>query len=96
MKYKFHPLAIKELENSINYYKNISLTLGLEFLEEFHSCIRRILKFPLAWTKLTITCRRCILNRFPYGIIYTIDDDLIIIVAVMQLNKKPNYWENRQ
>lgn len=96
MKYKFHPLAIKELEDSLDYYKSISLTLGLEFFKEFYSSIQRILKFPLAWTKITITCRRCILNRFPYGIIYTMEEDLIIIVAVIQLNKKPNYWENRQ
>jgi len=96
MKYKFHPLAIKELEDSIDYYKNLSLTLGLEFLEEFHSSIQRILKFTFAWTKLTKTCRRCILNRFPYGIIYTMEENLIIIVAVMQLNKKPNYWEKRE
>ena len=42
MKYKFHKLAIKELEDSIDYYNNISPTLGLEFLEEFHSSIQRI------------------------------------------------------
>ena len=96
MKYKFHPLAIKELEDSIDYYKKISLTLGLEFLNEFHSSIQRILKFPFAWTKLTNTCRRCMLNRFPYGTIYTVEEDLITIIAVMQLNQKPNYWENRE
>ena len=97
MKYKFHPLAIKELEDSLDYYKNISPSLGLDFLEEFYSSIQRILKFSFAWTKkITLTCRRFILNRFPYGIIYTMEEDLIIIVAVMQLNKKPKYCENRQ
>ncbi len=46
MKYKFHPLAIKELEDSLDYYKNISPSLGLDFLEEFYSSILCILKFP--------------------------------------------------
>lgn len=34
-------------------------------------------------------------NRFPFGIIYYQRDDEIIILAVMQLNRKPNYWQNR-
>ncbi len=91
MKYKFHPFAIKELEDAIDYYCNIINSLGVEFLEEFYSSIHRIQEFPNAWTKLSKKCRRCILNRFPYAIIYHIKDQEFIIIAVMQLNKKPNY-----
>ncbi len=95
MIFKFHPIAVKELEDAINYYTNLDQSLSLEFLEEFYSSIQRILLFPLAWKKFSLSCRRCLLNRFPYGIIYEIKGDTIIIVALMQVNRKPNYWEKR-
>ena len=40
-------------------------------------------------------CQNNLTNRFPFGIIYYQQDDEIIILAVMQLNKKPNYWVDR-
>ena len=44
---------------------------------------------------MTTTTRRCLTNRFPFGIIYTIIEQDIIIVAVMHLNKQPDYWKKR-
>lgn len=89
MKLNFHPLALKELTDSIDYYEGKSTGLGLEFSEEIYSSIQRILQFPKAWTKISPNCRRCITQRFPYGIIYQIKEDEILIVAIMQLNQKP-------
>ena len=34
-------------------------------------------------------------RRFPYGVIYQIEGGQILIIAVMQLNRKPDYWEKR-
>ena len=95
MKFNFHPLAVKELADSINYYENINPSLGLEFSEEVYSTIQRILQFPKAWTKISKNCRRCITQRFPYGIIYQIKNDEILIISVMQLNQIPKKWDER-
>ena len=35
--------------------------------------------------------RRCLLHRFPYGVIYRTRSESIQIVAVMHLHRKPNY-----
>ncbi|MHA1776590.1 MAG: hypothetical protein ACTSWC_07420 [Promethearchaeota archaeon] len=53
MKYKFNSLAIKELEDALNYYSNINDSLGTQFLEEFYSTIQRILNFPKAWSQIS-------------------------------------------
>ena len=95
MNYKFNSFAIKELEDALDYYININGSLGSQFLEEFYSSIQRIKNFPQTWSKISHNCRRCLLNKFPYGIIYQIEQKGIIIIAVMQLNKKPNYWVER-
>lgn len=93
MKYSFHPFAVRELTESINYYEDNSPGLGLEFSKEIYSTIQRILQFPKAWSKISQNCRRCITQRFPYGIIYHVKEDEILIVSIMQLNKKPRSWD---
>ena len=32
---------------------------------------------------------------FPYGVIYQIIEDEVIIIAIMQLNREPDYWKKR-
>ena len=95
MNYKFHPKAEIELNNSIDYYEECKINLGLEFANEVYRTIKRVLDFPNAWQVLDDDIRRCLTNRFPFGIIYYQKNNEIIILAVMQLNRKPNYWINR-
>ena len=95
MKYSFHPDAEIEFNISIDYYEECQTNLGLEFANEVYVTIQRILDFPNAWQSLDNDIRRCLTNRFPFGIIYYQRDDKIIILAVMQLNRKPNYWLSR-
>jgi hypothetical protein len=95
MKFEFHPLAFQELDDSVKYYENIREGLGLEFLDEVDISIKRIIQFPTGWTKVSKFCRRCLVRRFPYGIIYQNLENKIFIIAIMQLNRKPDYWKDR-
>lgn len=95
MNFSFHPLAVEDLTDSIDYYESVYPGLGLEFSKEVYSTIQRILQFPEAWTKISKNCRRCITQRFPYGIIYNVKEDEILIVSIMQLNQKPKDWDER-
>ncbi|MFH1258369.1 MAG: type II toxin-antitoxin system RelE/ParE family toxin [Elusimicrobiota bacterium] len=96
MKYFFHPFAEKELLESISYYDACQEGLGLEFSREVYFAIQNILSFPKAWSSLSTHTRRCLTNRFPYGVIYQIANTEIYIIAIMQLNQKPNYWKSRK
>lgn len=91
MKYRFHPLAVKEFEEAIDFYEKKNSGLGSEFAEEVYAAIQRIIHFPNAWPEQTKKTRRCMIQRFPFGIIYSILESEIIIVAIMQLNRKSNY-----
>lgn len=92
MRYSFHPSAQVELDEAVDYYEECRLGLGLEFSREVYSAIYRIMHFPEAWSPLSKNTRRCLTNRFPYGIIYQVLNDEIVIIAVMQLNRRPGYW----
>jgi hypothetical protein len=93
--YSFHLDAEKELNDAIDYYNECQNGLGLEFAKEVYSIIQNIISFPKAWSSLSRHTRRCLTNRFPYGIIYQVTADEIFIIAVMQLNREPDYWKKR-
>ncbi len=95
MIFNFHPLAFQELDEAINAYEAKFLGLGLEFAKEVYSSIQRIIQFPSAWTMISHRCRRILLQRFPFAIIYSKEGHEILILAIMQLNRKPEYWKNR-
>jgi hypothetical protein len=75
-------VAQRELDDAVAWYDEREEDRGLDFLDELDRSIRRILSFPLASTEIEPGIRRCLLARFPYGIVYGIDDDLIIVIAV--------------
>jgi len=95
MKYVFHPEAEIEFVATINYYEECEPGLGYDFAVEVHTTLENILSFPRAWPILEDDIRRCLTQRFPYGIIYEIDRDLVFILAVMHLHRDPDYWEDR-
>jgi plasmid stabilization system protein ParE len=97
MNYFFHPLAKEEFIEAINYYENCHPGLGLDFSKEIHSTIQRIIHFPHAGFEFSNNTRRSLTKRFPFGVIYQFSEEKneIIILAIMQLNRNPNYWKHR-
>jgi toxin ParE2 len=69
--------------------------LGNAFLIEVLRAADRISGFPETWHPLDHDVRRCRLGRFPYGLIYTIDDGDILVLAVAHLHRRPDYWRDR-
>lgn len=96
MNYSFHPDAENELNEAIAYYNGCQNGLGLEFAKEVYLAIQNILSFPRAWASFSANTRRCLTNRFPYGIIYQIAGEEVYIIAVMHLSREPNYWKKRE
>lgn len=95
MKYTFHPHAEKELEETENYYNDISEELGNRFREEVEATISRIRKFPRGCHPVTRIHRRCRLSNFPYGIVYRLKPTGIRVLAVMHIRRKSDYWMYR-
>ena len=95
MTFSFHPLAKAEPQDAVEYYEQQQVGLGLKFLEEVYAAIQRVLQFPTAWPQSSRRSRRCLTNRFPYGIIHEIRDSEILIVAVTHHSRKPTYWADR-
>ncbi len=69
--------------------------LGGKFKHEIQTSIKRISKYPEAWSIERNGIRRYIMHKFPYKIIYSIEKEHIYILALAHLHRKPHYWIDR-
>ena len=95
MRIDFLDSADAEFAEVIAYYNLQSEGLGYEFAAEIKRAMERILQYPEAWAPLSKRTRRCRTNRFPYGVVYQIRSDLILIVAIQNLHQNPASWKTR-
>jgi len=95
MNWDFHPEALEEYESAALYYAEQDVDLQLRFIESIENAIERILESPTRWRVIDEDVRRYIAHVFPYGILYTIEDDFVLIIAVMHFSREPGYWKDR-
>ena len=95
MTLEFLGQAETELVEAVAFYNGESEGLGYEFAAEVNRTLLRIAEHPLAWAPLSNRTRRCRTNRFPFGLIYQVREDVILIVAVMHLHREPTSWKSR-
>jgi plasmid stabilization system protein ParE len=95
MRWKFHPAAAEEYLESCRYYSGIEARLGAAFSLSVESAIGRIQARPEMWPEIEEDLRRCLLKRFPFGLYYTVEDDFLLIVAVLHMRRKPGSWRGR-
>jgi len=95
MTYSFHPEARAEFEEATLYYSEKSPSLGLAFYAEVEYAIERIVETPFLYRVIDEDVRRCLTKRFPYAILYSIEDHYILILPVMHYSREPSYRKHR-
>ena len=95
MSVRLLPAAQAELDEAIQWYAQQAPGLGDSFLVEFLRTIQLIARHPLGWHPLSKNTRRCRLRRFPYGVIYSLDEEGVLVLAVAHLHRRPAYWQSR-
>jgi len=95
MRIEFLDPAKQEFAEAIAFYNEQSEGLGFRFALEIKRILSRILQHPNAWSPISKRTRRCRTDRFPYGVIYQVRKDSILIVAISHLHRHPDYWKQR-
>jgi toxin ParE2 len=99
MKARFLPAAAFELEAAADYYAEVGPGLGRDFRNEIRRLVTlisnhlRVGHVVNAGTKTAL--REFDLHRFPYRLIYSIEGDSIMIVAVAHQHRRSSYWRYR-
>lgn len=95
MRVVFSKIAKQELDDATHYYEIELLGLGKRFREEARKAAIRIAEYPEAWSVERGEVRKCLLHKFPYKLLYSIEEDHILIIAVAHQHRKPDYWIER-
>ena len=95
MSIEFTAIAYEEYKDAVEYYNIQETGIGERFKEDVDQSLQRIEKYPEAWQHETISTRRFLLKRFPYKIIYYIENNRIIVIALAHTHRKPFYWVDR-
>lgn len=95
MSFSFHPEAEKELLAAVDYYEKLENGLGYDFALEVQLTLERTVALPEAWAVLEGEIRRSLVRRFPFGVLYSVEDESIYVIAIMNLHRSPGYWKRR-
>lgn len=81
--------AMLEIKDAFELYEEQKKGLGYEFIDEIENCYNNLSKYPERYSYINHLYRRIKTTRFPYILIYEIDDSTVIIIRARHLKQKP-------
>ena len=95
MNSEFLPEADEEFREAVRYYEKEAPGVGLRFVTEVRRSVIFIIENPYAASGVGSGLRRKVLNHFPYSLLYAVESELVVIVAVAHQKRRPRYWRSR-
>lgn len=95
MDIEFHPEAEEEFIEAAQYYETRVSGLGSRFIDEIEALEILLAQRPGIGGQIDEKFRRAVFRKFPFSLIYAVDEDRIWIVAVAHQRRLPGYWRDR-
>lgn len=89
------PEAQAEFDEAVDWYESKRPGLGLELVSEIQSTLDRIAIAPKRLPVVFEEARLTLVRRFPYQIIFQIEVNQIVVLAVFHHRRDPVEWRNR-
>ena len=86
--------AERDLENGYRFYEKQSPGLGSYFLDSLYSDIDSLAYFG-GIHSVVFTFHRLLSKRFPFGVYYEIVEDIVLVTAVLDCRRNPNWIRER-
>lgn len=95
MNVRFLTLAQQEIDEAVVWFNEQVDGKGMDFLDELDRVVRLVKSYPFASTNIERDIRRCLFARFPYSLIYGVEEQTIVVIAVAHFRQAPRYWMDR-
>lgn len=97
MKYsvKFLALAQDELDDIFQAYQYQNADLATQFMTALSTTLIIIKDYPNIGMKSSEHTQRFLIKGFPYAILFHNHKEYILIIAIMNLHKKPIHWATK-
>ena len=69
MRYVFHPKALNEYAEAVQYYTEQRVEIAQAFINAIEDTVYRIKESPARYAEINEDVRRCMARKFPYGIL---------------------------
>ena len=89
------PEAEADLRAAKSWYDDQRLALGDRFISAVGSTVESISKSPLRFPTIYRDRRRARVRRFPYGIIFEVQEQRIVVIACFHFKRNPKLWQVR-
>ena len=80
---------------AFQWYEDEQAGLGLEFLDELRAVYTKIVDGPFQHPRLRSDIRRALLKRFPYAVFFSVENEVIVVLAVLHTARDPAEWQRR-
>lgn len=96
---RFHSIPSPDVEADIDsvsrWYQQIDLNLAFRFRLETLATLRRIEKYPYQFPIIDGEIRRALLKRFPYSILFSLNNHILSVIAVVHQRRSETIWKDR-
>lgn len=92
---RYHEAAEDELLNEIGYLELQANGLGRRLFAEVRRAERLISQFPESAPEIRASIRKHLLQKFRYSLIYSRENNGVLILAVAHQSRRPGYWAGR-
>ena len=92
---EFHEEARLESAAAFEWYFERSEMAASRFVVELNRAIALIAEAPQRWPTGVRGTRRCLLQRFPFSVVYREFPSRIQVLAVAHGHRRPGYWKSR-
>lgn len=97
MQIRFHPAAGKELNRAVDWYiQEAGQRIAAGLVEDFNHLLALIQDHPQIGVLEKSGARKLVFRRYPYTLVYRVQDSAIVVLAVAHHSRRPEYWTGRR
>ena len=86
--------AREEIDSAFEWYFQRSPRAADAFLAEVDASLSQIASHPQIHPRYTENTRRCILEKFPYSVVFQEKDDIVLVIALAHAKRRFGYWRD--
>jgi plasmid stabilization system protein ParE len=87
--------AESDLAGAAGFLEHRLRGLGTRFTDSVQRSLTRIAENANLGVPIGVTYRKLRVRQFPYNVIYRIELDEVLVVAIAHHRRKPDYWRRR-
>jgi plasmid stabilization system protein ParE len=77
-------------------YERERIGLGVRFETQVSTVFARLVDNPFQFPVIEEGVRRAIVHVFPYAVYFTLEADLVMVLAVLHMHRHPDTWKRRR